>query len=170
MSFPFHGSSMRGHNTPDDSRPGPGRRPGSPTNGLGVSAHPFPIEALRDQYWTQFGGRSRELRPGEVGVNADALRANTHLEAQSTVLVSPSPAPPVALVARPLFRVVALDEGHPYSLGLSKNGEAVFSAFEYGGPRPSPIEELRAGDAVVLNAAIQRLLGRSPSNLSSSGS
>ncbi|MHB8587016.1 MAG: hypothetical protein ACYDDF_14400 [Thermoplasmatota archaeon] len=133
---------------------------GTPTDGRAFWPA-YPVEALRDRYMTPFAGLTWQLLPGEVGVNVDALQANTHLEAAAHVLVSLSPPLPTPLVGRAVYRVVPLDATRPEALRLSPDGEAVFSAFETESEAARTIARLRPGDSIVLNAAIGRVFPRS---------
>jgi hypothetical protein len=39
----------------------------------------YPIERLRHWYVTPIGGQSKDLKPGEIGLNREALANNTDL-------------------------------------------------------------------------------------------
>lgn len=126
-----------------------------------MAAPPYPLEPVKDRYITPFGGFSPELGAGEVGVNRDALLANTALvPGRDEVLVSSDlDGRATPLFARPFFRVVAVDATMPRALSRSPAGEVVFSDEDYGGSRASLFDALRSGALVVLNATLSRRLG-----------
>lgn len=124
---------------------------------------PYPIEMIRHWYVTPFGGRSRELKPGEVGINRVALERNTDLvphQDRVTVGVLGQ------VRSRPLFmqrffEVVALDEERPGALALSPQGQAVLPADEWELVR-RPYLQVSEGQSLVLNGSASKLLGPDP--------
>ncbi len=128
---------------------------------------PYPFETLRHWYVTPFGGRSGELGPGQVGINAEALDQNTTLvPEQDRVLISllgRSTRRP--LYARDAFQVVALDVRLPDALQRSLHGEAVLPAEEAWEVVKRPYLQPHEGQALLLNSVAPRTFGMEPQEL-----
>jgi hypothetical protein len=110
---------------------------------------------LRDWYVTVCGGWSPDLRLDQIGINRQALEANTSLDpAVDRVRVTI-----LGHVRRPilmdrLFEVVPLDEAHPGALRHSPAGEAVFPE---GDEVLRPAAAPQPGEPVLLNNVVRRL-------------
>lgn len=128
---------------------------------------PYPFETLRHWYVTPFGGRSEELAPGQVGINAKALNQNTTLvPEQDRVLISllgRSTNRP--LYARDPFQVVALDLNLPDALQRSRHGEAVLPAEHAWDAVRRPHLQPLEGEALLLNSVSSQVLGMDPREL-----
>ncbi len=125
---------------------------------------PFPFETLRHRYVAPFGGRSKELTEGEVGINARALAQNTELvPRKDKVLISvlglDRPRP---LYMQTPFEVVALDERRLDALMKSTEGEAVLPDTPSGEILGHPLPGLARGERLVLNGVASRVLGEDP--------
>ncbi len=125
---------------------------------------PFPFETLRHRYVAPFGGRSKELTEGEVGINARALAQNTELvPRKDKVLISvlglDRPRP---LYMQTPFEVVALDERRLDALMKSMEGEAVLPETPSGDILRQPLPGLARGERLVLNRVASRVLGEDP--------
>jgi hypothetical protein len=121
--------------------------------------HPYPFETLRHWYVSPFGGRSEELAPGQVGVNAAALAENTEIDAardRVSVGVLGETREPRPLLLREQFEVVPLDETRPGSLALSPEGEVVLPDGEWDFVR-RPYLQPSVGQALVLTKPPGRL-------------
>ncbi|MFQ5837796.1 MAG: hypothetical protein ACE5HJ_03330 [Thermoplasmata archaeon] len=128
---------------------------------------PFPFEPIRHWYVTPFGGRSEELSPGQVGINAEALNQNTDLVPdQDRVLISVlgrSVLKP--LYTRTTFQVVALDSRTPYGLQKSPHGEAVLPVEEPWEIVKRPYLRPKHGEPLVLNSVAFKVFGKDPREL-----
>jgi hypothetical protein len=128
---------------------------------------PFPFETIRHWYVTPFGGRSRDLEPGQVGINAEALDQNTDLVPdEDRVLVSvlgKSTLRP--LYTRQAFQVVALDTKRPDGLGKSPQGEAVLPEELAWEVVKRPYLQPRYGEPLVLNSVSSKVFGKDPREL-----
>ncbi len=132
------------------------RRPGTDDE----SRPTLPIETLRHWYLTVCGGLSPELALYQIGINREALEANTSLDpAVDRVRVAV-----VGAVRRPIlmdrfFEIVPLDDRKPQALARSPIGEAVFPEGDQvlrPGLSPKP------GEEVILNNVVSTRLVRSP--------
>ena len=43
------------------------------------AGYPYPIETLKHWFVTPIGGQSKDLKPGQIGLNREALADNTDL-------------------------------------------------------------------------------------------
>lgn len=128
---------------------------------------PFPFETLRHWYVTLFGGRSDDLRPGELGIRSEALRQNTKLVPHQdrvtiSVMGQDTPRP---LYMRESFAIVPLDAQRPRALELSPHGEAVLPAaspWEVMAPGELRLEQ---GERLLLNGVAARVFGTDPREL-----
>ncbi len=125
---------------------------------------PFPFETLRHRYIAPFGGRSKELSEGEVGINARALAQNTELvPRQDKVLISLlGPDRPRPLYMQTPFEVVALDARRLDALMKSTEGEAVLPETPSGDILRQCLLEPAPGEPLVLNGVASRVLGEDP--------
>lgn len=115
----------------------------------------MPVETLRDWYVTLCGGWSSDLKLDQIGINRQALEANTSLDpvtdrVRVTIL---------GQLRRPVlmdrfFEVVPLDEGHPNALRHSPLGEAVFPE---GDDVVRRDQAPQPGQPVLLNNVVRRL-------------
>ncbi|HKZ48508.1 MAG TPA: hypothetical protein VJ397_06955 [Thermoplasmata archaeon] len=124
----------------------------------GKAKLPYPIETLRHWYVSPFGGHSSEIEEGQVGLNREAVAANTdidvlHDRVSVGVLGESRDVRPAFLRER--FEVVPLDAMRPEALELSPAGEVVLpDAWNIvRRPRLHP----RVGQAVVLEKPPGRL-------------
>jgi hypothetical protein len=130
---------------------------------LEQSTKPYPFETVRHRYVTPFGGRSKDLKGSEVGIDREALEANTDLVPQQdsvtiTVLGHSSSRP---LYFQQFFTVVALDEEKPDALSKSPRGEAVLPGEDWEVIR-RPHLQPGYGDPLLLNVSATKLLGTDP--------
>lgn len=118
----------------------------------------YPVEPVKNLYVAPFGGISRDLAAGQVGLSRNALEANTTLVAgEDQVLVTTDRhGRSIPLFTKPLFRVVALDDDHPDALRSSPHGEVVFSEDDFGGSAYAVFDTLRDGALVTLNATLAK--------------
>jgi len=132
------------------------RRPGTHHE----SRPTLPIETLRDWYLTVCGGLSPELALHQIGINREALEANTSLDPTvDRVRVAV-----VGALRRPIlmdrfFEIVPLDDAKPGALACSPMGEAVFPEGDQvlrPGRSPEP------GEEVILNNVVSTRLGKIP--------
>ncbi len=128
---------------------------------------PFPVETLRHWYVTPFGGRSLDLRKGEVGINSEALDQNTNLVPdQDRVLISILSNSSVRpLYTRSAFSVVALDPSRPDGLEKSPHGEAVLPVEEVWDIVRRPHLQPTHGQPLLLNSVAWKVFGKDPSEL-----
>src|SRR5687768_5488101 len=120
-------------------------------------SRPGPFRAFRDRYVAAYAGLRYDLAPGAVGIDPDFLHNAPDL-AGRTVLVSHDARHPAPLPQRPTFHVVPLDRRMRNALGAAAAGGVVFSTFDLDDPpRGALLEPLDPGDAVYLNAAVDRL-------------
>lgn len=133
-------------------------------NPFGNDEKPFPFETLRHWYVTPFGGRSRDLAPGQVGINAEALDRNTDLiPEEDRVLISVLGRDTLRpLYTRTTFQVVALDDTRPDGLGKSPRGEAVLPEERAWEVVKRPYLQLRHGEPLVLNCVASKVFARDP--------
>jgi hypothetical protein len=128
---------------------------------------PFPFETLRHWYVTPFGGRSPDLAPGQVGINAEALDRNTDLiPEEDRVLISILGKNTLRpLYTRTTFQVVALDERRPDGLDKSPHGEAVLPEEVAWEVVKRPYLQPRYGEPLVLNSVATKVFGKDPREL-----
>ncbi len=128
---------------------------------------PYPFETLRHWYVTPFGGRTGDLSPGQVGINARALNQNTDLTPhQDRVLISIVGQNTVRpLYTRMTFEVVALDSVTPDALGRSLQGEAVLPLEEPWDVVRRPYLQPREGEPLLLNSVATKVFGRDVSEV-----
>ncbi len=128
---------------------------------------PYPLETLRHWYVTPFGGRSRDLSQGQVGINSRALDQNTSLiPNQDKVLISIlGRGAPRPLYARTPFQVIALDSSTPSGLQKSPQGEAVLPLEETWDVIRRPYLQPKRGQALLLNGVASKISGRDPMEL-----
>lgn len=128
---------------------------------------PFPFETLRDWYVTPFGGRSEDLRPGQVGIHAEALARNTKLVPhQDRVLISlVGQGDPRPLFAKETYEVVPLDGQRPHALERSPQGEAVLPVVPPWDVVRRPHLQPRTGERLLLNGVSARVFGAEPAEV-----
>jgi hypothetical protein len=118
---------------------------------------PYPIETLKHWYVTPIGGISADLKPGQIGLNREALADNTDLvpfqDRVSLSLLDGGESLP--LFAKKYFEVVALDKTWPDALSKSPKGEAVLPSRDerqkIGFMKPFPV-----GAFVILNGVLSQ--------------
>ena len=126
---------------------------------VGKAKLPYPIETLRHWYVSPFGGHSSEIEEGQVGLNREAVAANTdidvlHDRVSVGVLGESRDARPAFLRER--FEVVPLDATRPEALELSPAGEVVLPEDAWDTVR-RPRLRPRVGHFVVLEKPQGRL-------------
>lgn len=123
--------------------------------------YPYPVETLKHWYVTPLGGQSRDLKPGQVGLNKEALADNTDLVPyQDRVSISRlDGGGSTPLFAKKHFEVVALDKSCRDALSKSPNGEAVFPCRE-AVPENRDAERFQVGELLVLNGVLSQRLPR----------
>ncbi|KXA96163.1 hypothetical protein AKJ38_03790 [candidate division MSBL1 archaeon SCGC-AAA259I14] len=117
--------------------------------------YPIPVASCR--YVTEFGGRSKTLARGKVGLHIEALRQNTELSHDDRVLLDvvgeegEEPAsPPTPLFMKSTFKIEPLRGVRgSHLLSMSSEGEAVLP-YTIG-------EDLEIGDEIILNSAVDRI-------------
>lgn len=121
----------------------------------------FPIEALRHQYVTPYGGTSPDLGLLQVGIRREAIELNTSLDPEldrvRVSIVGRAHLRPI-LFDR-FYEVVPLDERHPDAVERSPQGEVVFPEGDAVLRRQEPPQ---IGDEVVLNNVLSSRLGMVP--------
>ena len=129
-----------------------------------AAATPYPVETLRHIYVTPFGGFSPDLQPGEIGIHAEALEANTDLQPwRDVVTISKAGGGArIPFILKTLFRVVPIDQAMRDAWAKTQQGEAVLP-HEQPGERPDSARlDLARGDELLLNGVLARRLGFSP--------
>jgi len=118
--------------------------------------YPYPVETLKNWYVTLVGGQSRDLKPGQIGLNQEALAENTELVPyRDRVLVSKLEGGRIQpLFTKKYFTVVPLDEASPDALSKSPKGEAVLPRQER--KRNRFLEPFQVGDTVILNSVLSQ--------------
>jgi len=109
----------------------------------GASLYLYPVEVLSDTYVSRVGGSSPELERGEIGININALTANTSLiagESRARLKFFDTSYP---FFLRRKYRIVGLEENME-GYEFSENGEVVFSESDY--------REEFEGREVIINA------------------
>lgn len=121
------------------------------------SRYPYPVETIRHWYVAPIGGKSRDLEPGQVGLNREALADNTDLVPfEDKVLISrldDDKARP--LFMKRFFEVVALDKKSSDALSKSPNGE-VFLPLEDKSQMHNTSKLLTVGEFVILNGVLSQ--------------
>ncbi len=124
----------------------------------------YPVEVIADTYVSRVGGCSAELGKGEIGININALTANTSLiagESKARLKFFDSNYP---FFLRRKYRIVGLEE-HMDGYELSENGEVVFSEEEFQSEFEgreviiNAVEDFRIGDDMskVIKAMRERI-------------
>ena len=122
------------------------------------AGYPYPIETLKHWYVTPIGGHSIDLKPGQIGLNREALAGNTDLVPyQDRVSLSKLD----GTVSRPLFakkyfEVVPLSKACPDALSKSLNGEAVLPQQQEVNHKKGFIEPFQVGEFVVMNGVLSQ--------------
>lgn len=126
------------------------------------ASYPYPIETLKHWYITPLGGQSKDLKPGQVGLNGEALAGNTDLVPyQDRVSISKlDGGGSVPLFAKKYFEVVPLDKSSPDALSRSPNGEAVFPCGGSAGLKDDSTVRFLVGEIIVLNGVISQRFPR----------
>jgi hypothetical protein len=121
------------------------------------AGYPYPIETLKHWYVAPIGGLSADLKPGQIGLNREALADNTDLVPyQDRVSLSKLDGRgSQPLFAKRYFQVVPLDKACPDALSKSPNGEAVFPGQEYR-HKNSFMEPFELGEFVILNGVLSQ--------------
>jgi len=126
---------------------------------------PFPLETLRHWYVTPFGGHSGDLSFYQIGIQRDALLANTELDPEidrvRIGLLGRRNVRPF-LLDHP-FEIVPLDEGRPDALARSPRGEAVLPQGDDVVRHPFP--NVQPGDRVLINGVAAKRLSKDPEKL-----
>lgn len=125
------------------------------------ASYPYPIETLKHWYITPLGGQSKDLKPGQVGLNREALAGNTDLVPyQDRVSISKlEGSGSVPLFAKKYFEVVPLDKSSPDALSRSPIGEAVFPCHE-AGQKDDFTARFSVGEIIVLNGVLSQRFPR----------
>jgi hypothetical protein len=122
------------------------------------AAYSYPIETLKHWYVTPIGGESIDLKPGQIGLNEEALADNTDLVPyQDRVSLSKLDGKgSQPLFAKKYFEVVPLSEACPDALSKSLNGEAVLPQQQEGNHKKGFMEPFQIGEFVVLNGVLSQ--------------
>ncbi len=110
----------------------------------------YPVEVVADTYVSRVGGCSPELSKGEIGINVNALTANTSLIAGESVARLKFFDSTYPFFLRKKYRIVGLEENME-GFEFSENGEVVFSESEYS--------EEYEGREVIINAVEEFRIG-----------
>ena len=114
-----------------------------------------PLRAFRDRYVASYTGLSYDLAPGILGIHPEKLVQVPELAGRRVTVTREAPLP---RGVRPAFTVVPLTRIMRNARGLAERGGVVFSSFDLEDPVTRPIlEGIEWGEAVFLNAAIERL-------------
>ena len=121
------------------------------------SGYPYPIEMLKHWFITPVGGQSKDLKPGQIGLNREALADNTDLVPyQDRVSLSKLDGMrSQPLFAKEYFEVVPLGKDCQDALSKSLNGEAVFSQQEFNYKKNFP-NRFQVGEFVILNGVLSQ--------------
>ena len=122
------------------------------------AGYPYPIETLKHWYVTPIGGHSIDLKPGQIGLNREALAGNTDLVPyQDRVSLSKLDGTGSwPLFAKKYFEVVPLSKACPDALSKSLNGEAVLPQQQEVNHKKGFIEPFQVGEFVVMNGVLSQ--------------
>ena len=121
------------------------------------SGYPYPIETLKHWFVTPIGGQSKDLNPGQIGLNRAALADNTDLVPyQDRVSLSKLDGMrSQPLFAKEYFEVVPLGKDCPDALSKSLNGEVVFSQQEFNHTK-NFTKLFQVGEFIILNGVLSQ--------------
>jgi hypothetical protein len=121
------------------------------------AGYSYPIETLKHWYVAPIGGLSTDLKPGQIGLNREALADNTDLVPyQDRVSLSKLDGRGSRpLFAKKYFEVVPLDKACPDALSKSLNGEAVLAQQEVR-HKNNFKEPFEVGEFVILNGVLSQ--------------
>lgn len=123
------------------------------------------MEPLRDWYVTFFGGRSTELRQGQIGINRENLEKTRLTPYVDRVFIRRlSETKRIPFYVRESYEVIPLDEETPDALSKSPRGEAVLPE-EYLTARALLTEELRLKEPLILNNVLSRAFMAAPGDV-----
>jgi hypothetical protein len=122
------------------------------------TGYPYPIETLKHWYVTPIGGQSIDLKPGQIGLNRQALADNTDLvpyqDRVSLSKLDGTGSKP--LFAKKYFEVVPLNKACPDALSKSLNGEAVLPQQQEVSRKKGFMEPFQVGEFVILNGVLSQ--------------
>jgi hypothetical protein len=120
--------------------------------------YPYPIETLKHWYVTPIGGQSIDLKPGQIGLNREALADNTDLvpyqDRVSLSKLDGTGSQP--LFVKKYFEVVPLNKACPDALSKSLKGEAVLPQQQEVNHKKGFMEPFQVGEFVILNGVLSQ--------------